>query len=517
MITVRALIEFEELGMRAIAGDGGLQRPIRWAHVSELEDPTPWLDGGELLMTTGIGIPRTSARQVAYVQRLVDVDVAGIAIGDNMHAPPLSPAMLDTAHAADFPVVLVTREIPFIALAKTVAAANRDAMLKRLSTHLRVYETLHQVARDDADPVRLFERLAEVTGYRLFLLTPSGEPLFAGMPSFAGCAETDIAECLARPAPTPLQVQENEAGDTYLVPIVARQRRVGVLAAVADCAREPDQLVLHHIATVASLAAVELLHERERRRRDGSERLLRFVMDPANYPGGLVSLFEPTTTDDRVSFAAIRLDGPYQHWDDLHHPLSEASCRHVLGRRGRLGYVVALTKVGRDDEFASLLAKAMPDVTIGLSRQLDADTAGDVGLHEASAALRYALFQGMGLCKFDPDLASTFPLLESAALTCTVTNVLGRLLDYDERAGTDLYRTLKLFLERDRNLKATSSELSIHRQTLFYRLKRIEEITERSMSSTEDLCNLWLAVRAREALLATVDTGPSQLLTNEAA
>ena len=208
--------------MRAIAGEGGLHKAVRWAHVSELEDPTPWLEGGELLMTTGIAIPRTAARQVAYVQRLVEADVAGIAIGDNMHAPPLSPSMLDVAHEADFPVTLVTREVPFIALAKTVAAANRDAMLKRLSTHLRVYETLHELAHYDADPVGLFERLAEISGYRLFLLSPSGEPLFAGLPTFSGCAVTAITECLERPTLTPLQV-----GVRRRLPISYRSWRVG--------------------------------------------------------------------------------------------------------------------------------------------------------------------------------------------------------------------------------------------------------------------------------------------------
>ncbi|MEX0743382.1 MAG: PucR family transcriptional regulator ligand-binding domain-containing protein, partial [Actinomycetota bacterium] len=43
------------LALRFVAGEESANRPIRWVHISELEDPTPWLKGGELLLTTGTG------------------------------------------------------------------------------------------------------------------------------------------------------------------------------------------------------------------------------------------------------------------------------------------------------------------------------------------------------------------------------------------------------------------------------------------------------------------------------
>ena len=52
MLTVRELIG--ELDMRLLAGDSGIDLPIRWVHMSELLDPTPWLSGGEVLLTTGM-------------------------------------------------------------------------------------------------------------------------------------------------------------------------------------------------------------------------------------------------------------------------------------------------------------------------------------------------------------------------------------------------------------------------------------------------------------------------------
>jgi len=45
--------------------------PVRWVHISELEDPTPWLSGGELMLTTGISL-KGAAKQRAFVRRLAN-------------------------------------------------------------------------------------------------------------------------------------------------------------------------------------------------------------------------------------------------------------------------------------------------------------------------------------------------------------------------------------------------------------------------------------------------------------
>lgn len=57
-ISVGDLVQMGHLGCAVIAGSAGLDREICWAHVCELKDPLPWLTGGELVMTTGLAIPR---------------------------------------------------------------------------------------------------------------------------------------------------------------------------------------------------------------------------------------------------------------------------------------------------------------------------------------------------------------------------------------------------------------------------------------------------------------------------
>ena len=70
MLTIRDIVDTPGFGVGVAAGVAGLENPIRWIHVSELRDPTPWLEGGELLLTTGLGLGASPARQVAYARRL---------------------------------------------------------------------------------------------------------------------------------------------------------------------------------------------------------------------------------------------------------------------------------------------------------------------------------------------------------------------------------------------------------------------------------------------------------------
>ncbi|MDX6511805.1 MAG: hypothetical protein QOE36_1309, partial [Gaiellaceae bacterium] len=50
MLTVGDIAAMPGLGLQVAAGSAGLPKDVRWLHVSELSDPIPWLEGGELLL-----------------------------------------------------------------------------------------------------------------------------------------------------------------------------------------------------------------------------------------------------------------------------------------------------------------------------------------------------------------------------------------------------------------------------------------------------------------------------------
>src|SRR5262249_49794533 len=74
-LTVESLIG--ELGLELLSGEQSAQAHVRWVHSTELPDPTPWLKGGEMLLTTGLQLDGPKVQR-EYLERLVDHDIAAL-------------------------------------------------------------------------------------------------------------------------------------------------------------------------------------------------------------------------------------------------------------------------------------------------------------------------------------------------------------------------------------------------------------------------------------------------------
>jgi len=130
-LTVESLIA--ELGLELSSGQGSAKAHVRWVHITELIDPTPWLKGGELLLTTGIQLngPKT---QHELIERLVEHEIAGLGFGTGFAHKRLPVALVNAARKHDFPVFEVPYELPFIAITERVFAQlvdERYEMLQR--------------------------------------------------------------------------------------------------------------------------------------------------------------------------------------------------------------------------------------------------------------------------------------------------------------------------------------------------------------------------------------------------
>ena len=179
VITVEDLLRSPALQLRLIAGESGTSRRVAWAHVSELEDPTPWLCGSEMIMTTGMAIPRSSERQRAYLERLDDAGVACLAVSEGMFVPPLTRAMRTAAAERRLPVVEVPIPVPFIAISQEVAAAAQGHMGARLNAQIRVFGAVQWLAAG-LSTQQIFARLEQLSGYSLYACTLQGATLLDG-------------------------------------------------------------------------------------------------------------------------------------------------------------------------------------------------------------------------------------------------------------------------------------------------------------------------------------------------
>jgi purine catabolism regulator len=112
-LTVESLID--ELGLELASGRESAGAHVRWVHSTELIDPTPWLKGGELLLTTGIQLDGPKAQR-EFVARIADHDIAGLGFGTGFTHKRLPAALVTAARKRMFPLFEVPYSLPFIAI-----------------------------------------------------------------------------------------------------------------------------------------------------------------------------------------------------------------------------------------------------------------------------------------------------------------------------------------------------------------------------------------------------------------
>ncbi|MCE7010605.1 PucR family transcriptional regulator [Kibdelosporangium philippinense] len=122
-IPLRAVVSRAELGLEVKAGKSRLDRPICWAHVSELRDPVPYLLGQELLLTAGTNFPRTPAEIDAYVESLINAGVSALGFGVTPIYDAVPRELVKACRDRDLPLLAVPERTPFLAVSQAVGAA----------------------------------------------------------------------------------------------------------------------------------------------------------------------------------------------------------------------------------------------------------------------------------------------------------------------------------------------------------------------------------------------------------
>lgn len=496
-ITLAELCEIPHLGLTAVGGAGQLRRKVQWTHVSEMEDPTPWLEGGELLMSVGLRFPASGAAQVRYVERLHRRDVAGFAIADVMR-PKLTRQLLDAVDALALPLLVVAQEVSFIEVVRTVALANEGTAQRRLLTHVHIFDSLQGRIAGDCSAADLLDRVGRLLGYELYAAGTDGRPLLAGVPT----PPAELAAAL------PARVERARSiGDAHVLPVVVGGAIAGHLVAVErQEVRSAGLVAVQHACTIAALELERLLHAArvaDRYRGRLLEQLIEGELAPSGVRRELRA--EGLDPDGEAVLAAVATDDGGELDADERAGLADALARagipHLLAALDAC-YLLA------EDDGALAALRARPRLRAGVSRPFRPADGVGLARREALLAAQVATSTGQSLVRSGRDVqhASAMPP-DRASLERLVQTTLGPLLDYDALHNTELVASLRRYLERDRSLSAAAAELFVHPNSLAYRLRRIEEIAGRRLASVPAQTDFWLALEAQRILNLTSERG----------
>ena len=541
MLTVGDLLR--DLDIRLLAGERGLHLPVRWVHISELLDPTPWLSGGELLLTTGMQLD-TPAQQREFAARLADHHLAGLGFGTGFKHAVVPPRLLEVAAEREFPVFEVPYEVPFIAVTEAAFTQLVNEQYAVLRRALAAQDRLERIVLSERGLDALLSALATLIGAAVVVFDARGEPL--QQHAFRRAIEPDALETLRAEVHERARRREARAFMPSLVdgnqglalPVAADGTpRPGAggpgrapeawLVAIKDAGplSDFDRLTLHQAVTIVAL---ELLRSRvagDTERRLAGDVLDAIVRGELTGPE-LARRLRPFGLSERVAAIVLKRAGDGRGSGTtvetaLWAALREEAALALVASVGPLA--CALVQGGPDDELfalgdriaATAGAELHDDVRVGIGRAVPAVDARR-SFHEARCALEAlalgaaATGNGNGRAPASgerPRVATykdlgSFQLLlslqDDEALRLFCDSILGPIEASEGPYGGELMRSLEAFIEENGQWERAARRLYCHRHTLRYRIRRVEELTGRNLGSARDRIEFWLALRGRQ-------------------
>lgn len=540
MITVQDILDIPGLNLKLLAGGKAVGNPVRWVHIAEVRDPAKWLKGGELLLTTGMGVGHSGEDQVALLQSLIDANLAGLGFGTGFSYKKVPQALIDLAEEQDFPIFEVPYSVPFIAITEAVSSKIVNEQYALLQRSLAVHEKLTKIVLEERGLDSIITTLSTLVGCSAVLFDFHGLVLCEA--SYRRQLTSEMIAGLWHQISERRANRQNFAvgldgspANVQVYPIVASHRIGAFLAVVKDTGEfsDYDRIILHHVVTVTALELVKkkAVAETEKRlagdffdeliasdlyEEEIARRLAFFGLDPEGQH--LIALVDIDEFKTFTSGNGEREETVIQDVKErLHWAVDEFLARRevLFISASRSDSVVVLVQlddmstpdvIGLAADLQRAVDAMLPEITVsvGLGRPHKSLVDLRQSYYEALYAIRIRKLKGNRavIASFD-DLGSYGLLLglqDTLSLEVFYDSVLGKLQEYDEQNSSDLVKSLACFLEANGHWGEAAERLYVHRHTLRYRMKRVEEITGRDLGSSQDRMEFWLALKAKELI-----------------
>lgn len=461
---------------QVVTGGGLEQRDVRWVHTSEIYEIAPLLKGGEVLLTTGLGLVAVgSEARREYVRAIAGVGASALFMELGRTFLHIPQDIADEARSVGIPFIVLHGVVPFIEVTEVVHARLLAADHERLVAASQARHDLVALLADTRDVVGFVGGIAALAECDVSLRAGSGE-LVAG----------------TEPAGEPTDA------DRVAVPILVNGQEWGILTVF----RSPDEFTETLVDEAVPLVAMELRRMGARplsRYQAGSE-LIRDMLS-GRY-GGAAEISSRAIGAGFTLAAGFVAVGLCVSTPKTVRPTSLpsilAAARTVatktigLSLAGEFGgnvYVAARVNVRDIRKSVSLFAADLNEelrATLGVSVLVGvgtsvADVPGLVGsLRSAGDTVQLAARLAPSSRVVFADDFALYQLLASLvddeALERFVAGQLGPLLDYDARTGSGLVMTLDTYFACGLSKVATADVLGIQRQTMYGRLERISKL-----------------------------------------
>ncbi|MGG1556276.1 PucR family transcriptional regulator [Paenibacillus ferrarius] len=522
------------------AGADSLHRTVRWVHIVEVIQFEELLQGGEMILTTGAAFKNNTHLFTNYIAQLVKRNVACLGIEMGHYISDVPAEWLGITENNGLPLIIFPKPVRFIEITQDIHAQIINQHHHDLQELERISREFHRLTLTSQGVGHVLQLLQSSTHAQVIYLPIEGQPHFVPAPSDKQARHwmellKANAEKQADDAPSAPLLLEDDGQTLIIQPVGAMGKTWAILAiALSRKPRQHDYLILDSASlSIAqdllrkrymeerklysqTLWVDDLLHLRIR----DEDQIKAFVgtafkkLNQLTYYACLIE-FEREAADDLRSGAAYSVEDDSlgihlsltvrsvfeQH---LFHPfITLQNNRLVVIAFDYLPGKPAKSRLQQTFAALRLLKTGEPwKLTISVGRPGKGFLQAYHSYQEAIQALSLTSTLRKDVLFYD-DIGVfqlLFNITDRGLLETFVYGSLGPVIEHDRTKGSELLRTLKVYLDHDGSKQETAGRLFIVRQSLYYRLDQIGSLLGPDYMEPEKRLSLQVAIRAYQLL-----------------
>ncbi|WP_429311670.1 PucR family transcriptional regulator [Paenibacillus mucilaginosus] len=507
----------------ALASDQALDRVVRWAHILEVSEVGRLLNGGELVLSTGVGWQESEETSLLFLKGLIDSGASGLCIELGRYTKHPLQGMKELALQAHFPLIFFHEEVRYIDITQDLHSVFINRHHRMVSELESLSARLNQSLLAGRGILPLLQLLQITTGASVAFLPIGAEPSF--VPPLGRAEEARFTAEWSQGARS--RPPEAPPHRTHR-PILALDQHFGDL--ILSSPEELSDYALLALDRTATAVAQEMMRTRymEEKRRHREDRWLADWLDGKHTEKEVLTGLSTLCAAGRIRSATVCLFDPEPALAAARDFESVLIQKHIVARSifGGEGFTVLPGWVDRQAVY--VLADGMPPGRTPAAERilrclhLLRKTEPGTGLFHSRAGIgrevtdltrlreSYETARETAVIQRDTGplprpmyselhVERILALLKGTGqLPALIEDYIGPLIRYDAERSAQLLKTLKVYLAASGSKQETAAALFIVRQTLYHRLEKIATLIGNDFDQPRKRLALELALYAYE-------------------
>mgnify|MGYP001358290151 CR=1 FL=1 len=528
-----------------VAGEGGLEREIKWTHILEQPDIDAFINGGELILTTGSGLKFDHEEGIVHLDKMIDKHAAGVCIELGTHLDSIAPEIIDYANQHDFPIIVFEEIVKFVDITQDLHTEIINFHHKKLAELYRLSDLFNKYSLMPNGILKILKEIYLHLNAPIFFISELSKSYY--YPPKKNCHQSTINDLMEKVGDNKGYISHEIDGKYYtFFPVKGLGNVWGYLCLqIGNEAMDDFSFSLLDRATLAITQIMLRNQTIEERKQNQEEEIVKNMVSNSEITDGYIYKFLPppatnlyyrlflidtseNTVDRTESWEEIKLQQAiivrtqfkkygffpalavdkneivviaafYSQWDmskingrfmDIIHELKRVKQPQIFeGATCKFGF----SSIHQDYQQASSSFLEAKDVLFVQKHRL----------------VETCFFENIGIYRL------LMELYKSNKLKQFVRDYLWDIIEYDKKTKSDLLLTLSMYLKCMGSKQETAKQLFIVRQTLYHRLEKIEELLKMDLMNPVNRQAIEVALSAYELIKHDLDPAKDDLITNQ--